>query len=926
MNPNKPKPPPLTIITKNHQTNNCINTSTTTISFSSTANGAARIGMSNDSGSPLQRVTSSGEYQRSGSTTERPLFVRNNSSPQVVTSFGFGSPPGSPSSTSNSSRKNSHTAIHPFQHQNSDNRTSINRDLMLPFDFCKKEDETSKWMKFYLCCLSLRVKTMSVLMLTFLMIMAMCLIGLVISFDVSFDSVEKKEALDSSRKTAKALFDDFKFISEKVYDFASWDDSYSIMKTENTTIADKMLDLYFSCAYMKRAGINFSIMYYPNGTFFNGRACFDMWKIPEFPDELKALSTSFFQTDDNYNGKIVTSSAFQAVFTPRRNLAQLFSSNSQVPANSFVNATNIILAVALPIQPNNNSDQNGVFLYGRYMTQSLSDDISVRTQYCTTFFDLTNNEDLNLLEDDFKNFQGQLNNKSATKVSIKYQSWADDEPFYYSYNMKYSSSKRRSCAETYTKEYYTSRMATYQLYSDYNNSNSIVIRTDFNREIYQVGWTSFMYTCFVLIAIVFTLLIAVMIFVECVVLRRILKIGSTVKSITKTNDISKRVPNSGFDELGRLCKDINHMLMALEESQVKLAKDNQIMQQLLEKTALEEQKSRCVMNSISDFIVTVECDTGLLVNINTAFENKLLKKNSFARSNSASHLTYAPTQSSSPNSPNSPNSPGDPPLIRRSTVSPPTPNSKNIFETHNIMEYIKDFESYDELKELLESLSKNNNGSLHHETYIQNDFSIKYQVSVSVTKVKMTIREGLIGDAYIVLLRNMVEQKELKNILTKQQEKLEEMKKISEFNRIFKDPHWRELFKVFAASELSVENVHFLEDIETYKSLSKTRDRAALLEEMVNKYLLPESPYPLNVSKKTVETEIKKITSGYGQLDLFDKIESIIKLMVVNDTFSRFLSSKIFRDSSANDLSRTSSSLTNGQMDAISETQVSLDV
>ena len=63
------------------------------------------------------------------------------------------------------------------------------------------------------------------------------------------------------------------------------------------------------------------------------------------------------------------------------------------------------------------------------------------------------------------------------------------------------------------------------------------------------------------------------------------------------------------DELGDLSADINGMLVALEVSQSKLANDNLMMQNILERTAIEEEKSRCILNSITDFVVTVECSS-----------------------------------------------------------------------------------------------------------------------------------------------------------------------------------------------------------------------------------------------------------------------------------------------------------------------------
>ena len=80
----------------------------------------------------------------------------------------------------------------------------------------------------------------------------------------------------------------------------------------------------------------------------------------------------------------------------------------------------------------------------------------------------------------------------------------------------------------------------------------------------------------------------------------------------------------------------------------------------------------------------------------------------------------------------------------------------------------------------------------------------------------------------------------------------------------------------------------FIEDCELYKTMKKVSDRAKKQTEIVDKYLTINSPYPINISQQVRVTEVSKIQNGYGQIDLFDNIEDIIKNMVVKDTFYRF--------------------------------------
>ena len=80
----------------------------------------------------------------------------------------------------------------------------------------------------------------------------------------------------------------------------------------------------------------------------------------------------------------------------------------------------------------------------------------------------------------------------------------------------------------------------------------------------------------------------------------------------------------------------------------------------------------------------------------------------------------------------------------------------------------------------------------------------------------------------------------------------------------------------------------FLEEVRTYKSITTIVDRGKKQEEIISKYLEKTSHTFLNLSQQVYESEYCKIKNGYGQLDLFEKVESVVKHMVCSDTFKRF--------------------------------------
>ena len=211
--------------------------------------------------------------------------------------------------------------------------------------------------------------------------------------------------------------------------------------------------------------------------------------------------------------------------------------------------------------------------------------------------------------------------------------------------------------------------------------------------------------------------------------------------------------------------------------------------------------------------------------------------------------------------------------------------TNSIFQEQCILDYIPNFPSLAHLLEKLEVLSRTGE---NYESTVNSNMGAKYPVCMTVNKMKMTLREGEIGSVFIIVMKNLSEQAELKNILSIQEEQLAEFQKLSRFDKMMADKELRKRFKEFTIKERSSENFSFLEDVERYKSLSKTKDRSTLQQEIIQKYMLPNSPQPLNVSQKVLETEYKKISSGYGQLDLFDRLEMVIKGMILDDTFLRF--------------------------------------
>lgn len=106
-------------------------------------------------------------------------------------------------------------------------------------------------------------------------------------------------------------------------------------------------------------------------------------------------------------------------------------------------------------------------------------------------------------------------------------------------------------------------------------------------------------------------------------LHPILSVSSDVINITEANSSQRIRTKDLFGEILALAERINIMVDTLEKSKKKLAADHSMIQNLVDKISIEEQKVRTVMNGISDFIITVNSLTGVIITATMPFNQSL---------------------------------------------------------------------------------------------------------------------------------------------------------------------------------------------------------------------------------------------------------------------------------------------------------------
>ncbi len=121
----------------------------------------------------------------------------------------------------------------------------------------------------------------------------------------------------------------------------------------------------------------------------------------------------------------------------------------------------------------------------------------------------------------------------------------------------------------------TEYVSSYALLKDIYGIPCIILRTDMSRNIYHQGQRTISY--FILIALIIGLIfgLAILILLEKAVLSRLSRLGLSISNISSSGNLSDRVLIDGTDELSDLSRNINRMLLKLEQSQCELLKSEE---------------------------------------------------------------------------------------------------------------------------------------------------------------------------------------------------------------------------------------------------------------------------------------------------------------------------------------------------------------
>ncbi|MGK0465888.1 MAG: diguanylate cyclase (GGDEF)-like protein [Clostridium sp.] len=100
----------------------------------------------------------------------------------------------------------------------------------------------------------------------------------------------------------------------------------------------------------------------------------------------------------------------------------------------------------------------------------------------------------------------------------------------------------------------------YKILADIEGNPYLVIKINVNRDIYRQATKSIIYFVIIIILISFSLFGIVLIYLNKVVAKRLIKMNSIVHNISRTKDLTIKMKTSGNDEIASLAEGFNNML------------------------------------------------------------------------------------------------------------------------------------------------------------------------------------------------------------------------------------------------------------------------------------------------------------------------------------------------------------------------------
>ncbi|KAL9641597.1 hypothetical protein ABK040_013516 [Willaertia magna] len=283
------------------------------------------------------------------------------------------------------------------------------------------------------------------------------------------------------------------------------------------------------------------------------------------------------------------------------------------------------------------------------------------------------------------------------------------------------------------------------------------------------------------------------------------------------------------------------LLRTQKERTKELSNSYSHLSHLLERISAEEQKTRKILNSMDDALVTIT-STGNIIHCNTSFY-KMFQFN-------------------------------------ENDVFGQKLTIYQIIPSLEIKEFFDHFNTLDAVITPDKDLKAVNKVGKDFPVRVNLNFCHFYTNDISLGEVIDTHKLVQQEKACIILIHNLSDR------LTVEKEKITQ--EIIDFKQMFDNPLMRLDFKEYCKRTRTDENICFLEDVQIYKNTSSLQERVQKQETIYNLYLKKDSKKLLNISKEELELNNFKISKGLGEVDLFECLEKIVMNNLIHDSYKRW--------------------------------------
>jgi PAS domain S-box-containing protein len=437
---------------------------------------------------------------------------------------------------------------------------------------------------------------------------------------------------------------------------------------------------------------------------------------------------------DQYTANTIPIPSALEYLSPTSHPLILGTNDTTKRTGGYINVNGSLLVVTcVPVQDSSfTGTTQGLVLWGFFQSNFYTQNLAAREQLCVTFHALNANATGSTDDILYNRYKSLIANNKPIAFSVETPFWNNTNPIQFEMLPEPMFLTNRQCWDSNAVNASgITRMSAFGYVLDIFGVPATIIRADIDLNILLSLEHLTMGLSMGLVAAITLIAIAVMIlFVEFAVLSPMLRLTYTVKQISDSGDVHRRLTEQGKDELGRLAQNFNYMLLSLDDSQQLLAEEHNKLHDLVQRTSIEEQFSRSMMNSINDFLLVVLTD-GMINQTNTSF----LEKFQYAQTDVNGRLSIDK-------------------IIQNGTIG-----------------------------ELIELCNKVANSEFN----MLGKFQEIIPVLVTVNEIDMFVKDQRVK-AYVVVARNISEKKSMMDNLARDRKKMADLERDLEFNSVWRDP------------------------------------------------------------------------------------------------------------------------------------------